>query len=397
MAEFNSVTTTEQGLKLIALSAGMTKPLTFTKLVIGSGRPNDGDDVTKYTAVKTPRMTCSVSKITPVTDETDAARWSVYAAFSNDTVDEGYYMEEIGLYAKVTATDYTDAAWNGYAGEEVLFGYAYALKDKADWLPDKSTPLDVMEWVIYATVGNASSVTAIIPPETCARAEDLENHTKDPDAHADIVAKILAQIKEIYTPHIGDIICTKDKTNPSNRYPGTTWEMIEADTFLMAGTTSTSIGKTGGANTHTISVAEMPSHSHTASGSSAGAHTHSGSSTSAGGHTHTRGSMNITGTFCGVGETLYGPVPTLSGAFYVARNSGGVSVSNDGGGDDLYGFDASKSWTGETSSAGAHTHTVSVGSAGAHTHTISVGNTGSGQEYDCRPKYLTVIMWIRTA
>ena len=372
MAEFNSVTTTEQGLKLIALSAGMTKPLTFTKLVIGSGRPDDGDDVTKYTAVKTPRMTCSVSKITPVTDETDAARWSVYAAFSNDTVDEGYYMEEIGLYAKVTATDYTDAAWNGYAGEEVLFGYAYALADKADWLPDKSTPLDVMEWVIYATVGNASSVTAIIPPETCARAEDLENHTKDPDAHADIVAKILAQIKEIYTPHIGDIICTKDKTNPSSRYPGTTWEMIEADTFLMAGTTSTSIGKTGGSNTHTISVAEMPSHSHSVSCGGAG------------GHNHGRGNMNITGSFTALlqREADITSTGAFSHTYQAISEEGDRDSENE---TPIYSFDASRSWTGNTSWCNDHTHS------------ISIGNNGSGQAYDCRPKYLTVIMWVRTA
>lgn len=202
MAEFNSVVTTESGLKLIALSAGMTKPLTFTKVVIGSGHPAEGDDVTKYTAVKTPKLTCSVSKICPVTDETDAARWSVYAAFANDAVDEGFYMEEIGLYAKVTATDYSGSDWDGYAGEEVLFGYAYAVQDKADWLPDKSTPLDVMEWIFYATVGNASSVTAIIPPETYALAEDLTAHITDPDAHADIFAKY-AKVTDL-SAHITD-------------------------------------------------------------------------------------------------------------------------------------------------------------------------------------------------
>ena len=202
MAEFNSVVTTENGLKLIALSAGMTKPLTFTKVVIGSGRPAEGDDITKYTAVKTPKLTCSVSKICPVTDETDAARWSVYSAFSNDAVDDGFYMEEIGLYAKVTAADYSESGWDGYAGEEVLFGYAYAIKDKADWLPDKSTPLDVMEWIFYATVGNASSVTAIIPPETYALAEDLTTHITDPDAHPDIFIKY-AKVTDL-SAHIED-------------------------------------------------------------------------------------------------------------------------------------------------------------------------------------------------
>ncbi len=375
MAEFNSVVTTENGLKLIALSAGMTKPLTFTRLAIGAGRPATGDDITKYTAVKNQKLIYSVSKIAPVSDGTGAARWSVYTAFSNDTLDEGFYMTEIGLYAKVAADSYTESGWNGYKGEEVLFGYAYALADKADWLPDKSTPLDVMEWVIYASVGNASSVTAVIPAETFARAEDLEEHITDPDAHADIVAKIMEEIKKTYFPHVGDIICTKDGTNPSNRYPGTTWELLESDTFLMSCTLSKNLNAKGGSNTHTITTAEMPSH------------THSVSCTSAGAHTHTRGTMNITGTFTGVGES-YGSAsirPKLSGAFYVARASGGISVSNDGDVDDLYGFDASRSWTGVTSEAGAHSHTISIGA------------NGSGQAYDSRPKYLSVYMWIRTA
>ncbi len=202
MAEFNSVVTTENGLKLIALSAGMTKPLTFTRLAIGAGRPATGDDITKYTAVKNQKLIYSVSKIAPVSDGTGAARWSVYTAFSNDTLDEGFYMTEIGLYAKVAADSYTESGWNGYKGEEVLFGYAYALVDKADWLPDKSTPLDVMEWVIYASVGNASSVTAVIPAETCARAEDLTNHINDTNPHPKVFANYTK--KTDFTAHIND-------------------------------------------------------------------------------------------------------------------------------------------------------------------------------------------------
>ena len=390
MAEFNSVVTTESGLKLIALSAGMTKPLTFTKVVIGSGHPAEGDDVTKYTAVKTPKLTCSVSKICPVTDETDAARWSVYAAFANDAVDEGFYMEEIGLYAKVTATDYSGSDWDGYAGEEVLFGYAYAVQDKADWLPDKSTPLDVMEWIFYATVGNASSVTAIIPPETYALAEDLtahitdpdahadifakyakvtdlDAHKKDPDAHADIVAEIMEKIKATYYPHIGDIIITKDTENPVNRYPGTTWQLLGSDTFLMS-TTAANVGTTGGANTHTITAAQMPSHTHSITCGSAGA------------HTHTRGSMNIKGTFSGAEASGN----TATGAFYMI--DGKYNGINDSDNDNqLFGFDASKNWTGSTSENGAHTHT------------ITAAKTGNGQSYDSRPKYMGVCMWMRTA
>ncbi len=493
MAEFNSVVTTENGLKLIALSAGMTKPLTFTRLAIGAGRPATGDDITKYTAVKNQKLIYSVSKIAPVSDGTGAARWSVYTAFSNDTLNEGFYMTEIGLYAKVAADSYTESGWNGYKGEEVLFGYAYALVDKADWLPDKSTPLDVMEWVIYASVGNASSVTAVIPAETCARAEDLTNHINDTNPHPKVFAnytkktdftahvndtnphaKVFAnylktadltpvklydvlhsygenfvpsdvsnsgwgalgsfisyytqkkiknqpgqygqlinicagetgeatqiwinqpdgrlayrggngsivmndtpftqvasldEIKEMFYPRVGDIICTKNKENPSARYPGTTWELLSDGTFLMAGTAS-NVGTTGGSNTHTITTAEMPSH------------THSVSCTSAGAHTHTRGTMNITGTLCGFESRSHGGEYT--GAFYDTGRDG-LGIGDHDWDNPIVGFDASRSWTGVTSEAGAHSHSISIGA------------NGSGQAYDSRPKYLSVYMWIRTA
>ena len=96
--------------------------------------------------------------------------------------------------------------------------------------------------------------------------------------------------------------------------------------------------------------------------------------------------MNITGTFSGVGETGTVFKPVLSGAFYTAIKQGATKVRNtDANPDDLFGFDASRSWTGETSWCDDHTHT------------ISIGNNGSGQAYDSRPQYISVYMWIRTA
>lgn len=76
---------------------------------------------------------------------------------------------------------------------------------------------------------------------------------------------------------------------------------------------------------------------------------------STGAHTHTRGTMNITGQ---AGFTDMRSSPTSTGAFYFTGSSG----SQEGGGKastnpDLA-FDASRSWTGATSSNGAHSHTI---------------------------------------
>ena len=81
---------------------------------------------------------------------------------------------------------------------------------------------------------------------------------------------------------------------------------------------------------------------------------------SSGSHTHTRGTMNITGTIGGDDNSLSA---NLSGAFYQSSDkpvSGQhlESVSNTAY--KLH-FDASRSWSGSTSSNGSHTHTIDGG------------------------------------
>ena len=147
----------------------------------------------------------------------------------------------------------------------------------------------------------------------------------------------------------------------------------------------TGTADTAGAHTHGASTGSAGAHAHSGSTNSAGNHYHTGTTSSAGSHSHTRGSMNITGSFSGVGDV--GDEPSYSGAFY---KTGGrtVPVSNSGDPDYVTGFDASRSWTGSTSTdgshshgfstswAGEHAHSLSISSAGAHTHTVTVASSG---------------------
>ena len=240
---------------------------------------------------------------------------------------------------------------------------------------------------------------------------------------------------------VGSIYMSAVNVSPAS-FLGGTWQAIEQGRMLMAAGSSWQAGTTGGAAYHALTVQEMPAHDHSAtetaagghthgaSTSSAGAHAHSGSTNNAGNHyhtgttngagshSHTRGSMNITGSFSGVGDV--GDEPSYSGAFY---KTGGrtVPVSNSGDPDYVTGFDASRSWTGSTStdgshthsystswsglhahslsisSAGAHTHSVAIAAAGAHTHAITIGRTGSGAAFSILPPYIAVYMWRRTA
>lgn len=199
-----------------------------------------------------------------------------------------------------------------------------------------------------------------------------------PDASGNVdFTEVIEAIKKMTYPRIGDVIITKNSENPGIKYTGTKWQLLEEKTFIMSAGDDVKAGSTGGKNTHTNTIQEMPSHDH------------DGSIGYNGGHSHSRGTMNITGDFSGVGEYYDGVLNTLTGAFYRKNTADnpvqGARVSNDGQLDDWFGFDASRSWTGETSEVPNHDHTLSINSA------------GSGKEWDIRPKYMAFYIWIRTA
>jgi len=99
---------------------------------------------------------------------------------------------------------------------------------------------------------------------------------------------------------------------------------------------------------------------------------------SAGAHTHTRGTMNIVGTFDANDLVDDRTTPLVSGAFGYVKST--RRESEDGSKNNSYKitFDASKGWTGATSSNGAHTHTV-TNSAGVAMN----GNTVLPQSVGC--------------
>ena len=187
-------------------------------------------------------------------------------------------------------------------------------------------------------------------------------------------------------------------TDPAQLLGFGTWVAIQGR-FLLSASSAYPAASTGGAATHAITVAELPAHSHTGSATSAGEHTHTATTASAGAHTHTRGTMDITG-YHGSEALISGGSSgghPYGGAFYASAGQGAHILGNVGGRAEQINFQASRSWTGATASAGAHTHTVTVVTNGAHTHTVTVGNTGGGSAMSLLPPYIAVYMWRRTA
>lgn len=141
---------------------------------------------------------------------------------------------------------------------------------------------------------------------------------------------------------IGDIYTTLSTTKPSTRWINTTWEELPAGRVMIAQGTyiedskeyDFSAGFTGGEARHELTQEEMAE------------------------HTHTRGTMNITGFVASFPHDTdnmwakdangnYGP----QGAFYASGSA--RTGRSDGREGPSSAFDASRSWTGETSSVGA--------------------------------------------
>ena len=171
---------------------------------------------------------------------------------------------------------------------------------------------------------------------------------------------------------VGAYYISGDPTSPATLFGGT-WERVQDRMILAAGSTYTA-GSTGGSATKTLSVANMPTHSHSCS--------------STGNHTHTRGSMNITGSYNFAYDYDLNAYRNnfCSGAF-VAGSSwyvAGASWANAPAANwQKMSFDASKSWSGSTSSNGNHQHTI--------------GNNGSGTAFSIMPPYIVAYVWRRTA
>lgn len=379
MSEFSNVKIGEAGMHLIELSASMSKPLVFTKCEIGDGI-SDGSTRTELISKK---MTAPITRVAEVINaDVSEARNVLYFAYSNDGIAEGagFSATEIGIYARVASDSYTDSGWGGYKGEETLYGYAYAV-DAAhgEWIPDKTYKMDVQEFAIYTSVGNASSVGVEIKSDVYAREEDFEYHLTDPEAHSDFTGcsdassgvrgfvpapaagdgkKFLSatggweraghsplELYDLIYP-VGIVVEFENSTDPNTVFPGTTWIVTQkgqvavgAGDYWENGTKYTyTLGDTGGEVKHPLSVDEMPAHSHSASCSTDGNHAHT---------------------------------------FYLAA---------DGNPDN-----------GKKGANTGHASTGTTSYAGNHSHTITISSMGGNGSHENRQPYVVVNFWRRTA
>jgi len=259
---------------------------------------------------------------------------------------------------------------------------------------------------------------------------------------------------------VGSIYISTSSTNPGTIFAGTTWTAFGTGRTLVGvnvnNTSFSTVEKTGGSSSVTLTTAQLPSHTHgipalSGTAASAGAHTHtltasgtvsstftgsSATSSSAGAHTH-----SVSGTAASAGAHQHYTTNTSTVAVdtfinnTTAQNSAIRHQNNGSSTTQAYGLQYALAYggtanSGLTSSNGAHTHSVSAtaGSAGAHTHTLTATGTvtstftgssattssagahthtvsttaatsnatGSGSSVSVQNPYITVYMWKRT-
>lgn len=173
-------------------------------------------------------------------------------------------------------------------------------------------------------------------------------------------------LKKVYP--IGSIYCSTAEANPNSLFGFGTWEYIEQGRVLLSQGSKYVAGTTGGSETHTLTIEEMPIHNHY------------DNTENAGNHNHNRGDMNITGHFWATSGSTTGSI----GAFSIVETGLGYSAWGSNYQDSRrFLFNAANSWTGNTNTTGDHTHKIQ--------------NDGGNQSHSIMQPYLSVYMWKRVS
>lgn len=193
---------------------------------------------------------------------------------------------------------------------------------------------------------------------------------------------------------VGIVTWFNSNVNPNTALPGLTWTYLNngvGRTIRIAAANGSDVATTGGSDSVTLAVGNLPSHTHSFSATTSsfdygtkgtnttGGHTHSGSgSTSTNGeHTHYIEAWNGTGRG---GDKM--------SSYAVSYRAGGSYTNAAGNHSHTFSFG--------TSGAGDHSHSVGIG---AHRHTVSgnTGGTGSGSAFSVTNQFYKLMAWVRTA
>ena len=204
---------------------------------------------------------------------------------------------------------------------------------------------------------------------------------------------------------VGIVTWFNSNVNPNTALPGLTWTYLNngvGRTIRIAAANGSDVATTGGSDSVTLAVGNLPSHTHSFSATtssfdygtkgtnSTGGHTHSvsGTTSAAGNHAHHLGLLLVNGGDAQYGYTTIGNNKTRT-LDWLDRTDNKFPNTNTTG-------NHTHTWSGTTSGAGDHSHSVGIG---AHSHTVSgnTGSTGSGSAFSVTNQFYKLMAWVRTA
>lgn len=204
---------------------------------------------------------------------------------------------------------------------------------------------------------------------------------------------------------VGIVTWFNSNVDPNTALPGLTWTYLNngvGRTIRIAAANGSDVATTGGSDSVTLAVGNLPSHTHSFSATtssfdygtkntnSTGGHTHSvsGTTSAAGNHAHHLGLLLVNGGDAQYGYTTIGNNKTRA-LDWLDRTDNKFPNTNTTG-------NHTHTWSGTTSNTGAHTHSVGIG---AHTHTVSgnTSGTGSGSAFSVTNQFYKLMAWVRTA
>lgn len=365
------------------ISLGNTITMSKTVQIGGQVQPSDWANIDSRYFLKTkllnqPLMTRTTNRL----DDTSSFNKDYSGFVRNNGIEQG--LKDLAIHVAHSA---------GIAHARGI-AFTYGSIDKG---------LDVFTYAYGpdgAYVGEAQLYSTAFKPTP----SDIGAYTKaETDQKIAQTVSDSTDLNKIYP--VGIVTWFNSNVNPNTALPGLTWTYLNngvGRTIRIAAANGSDVATTGGSDSVTLAVGNLPSHTHSFSATtssfdygtkgtnSIGGHTHSvsGTTSAAGNHAHHLGLLLVNG-----GDALYG-YTTVGNSLprtldWLDRRDNKFPNTNTTG-------NHTHTWSGTTSGAGGHSHSVGIG---AHRHTVSgnTGSTGSGSAFSVTNQFYKLMAWVRTA
>ena len=170
MAQYDGMVLTNDGINLLA-KCQLGQKIEFTKVLIGDGRVPDGKVFQDMTELVNTKLALGIQNVDFVED----GRVDVTAIINNNGLETGFFVREIGLFAKPVD------------GAEILYAYTNA-GDYADYLPNAKVNEVTDQIVVQSIITNKENVVININDNfVVATKADLKKHDENVNVHVNLM------------------------------------------------------------------------------------------------------------------------------------------------------------------------------------------------------------------